>query len=431
MQPLTRWGDSSALSPLRDRAFRNLWLSSTFFFSGFWAQTVVLGWLAFELTSSEFAVAAFTAARFAPMLTGPIGGMLADRLDRPRVLRMSVAIALAIGIVIAALASFGDVQFWQVLVAGLLIGSMQSPLQPVRFTLIMNLVGPQRISSANGLNMAALFGSRIVAPALAGLVIAEAGADIALWFSAVWYLPAIFFLLPLRELPRSTGAATQHFVADLAEGFRFALSHRGIATVLLASVAANLFAWPVVQGFMPVFAEEIYEVAAAGLGLLVAANGVGAMVGALAIASLGDFPRKGRLFLGATAGFGVLLAIFAGLDQFVFGVALMFLVGIAGAGFGVLQSTLILLLSPEEMRGRVTGVLMLSIGVLPFSLLAQGAAAAQFGVATTTLAAGLLLVASIAALSAIAPELWRLDAEGPLPADASSDASPSERQRVH
>ena len=127
----------------------------------------------------------------------------------------------------------------------------------------------------------------------------------------------------------------------------------------------------------------------------------------------------------------MLLAIFAGLDQFVFGVALMFLVGIAGAGFGVLQSTLILLLSPEEMRGRVTGVLMLSIGVLPFSLLAQGAAAAQFGVATTTLAAGLLLVASIAALSAIAPELWRLDAEGPLPADASSDASPSERQRVH
>ncbi len=403
-----RLGTTSALAPLADPAFRSLWLSSTFFFSGFWAQTVVLGWLAFEITDSEFAVAAFAAARFAPMLTGPIGGMIADRLDRPRALRTSVAIALGIGVAIAALASFGEVQFWQVLLAGLLIGSMQSPLQPVRFTLIMDLVGPERLSSANGLNMAALFGSRIVAPALAGWVISEAGADVALWFSAAWYVPGLLFLLPLRELERSTTTVTHHVLADLAEGFRFAVSHRGIATVLLASVAANLFAWPVVQGFMPVFAEEIYDIGATGLGVLVAANGIGALVGALAIAGLGDFARKGRLFLGATAAFGVLLAAFALLDLFLFGVLLMFLVGIAGAGFGVLQSTLILLQSPEEMRGRVMGVLMLSIGVLPFALLGQGAVAAQIGVETTTLIAGVLLAASIAALSTLTPELWRL-----------------------
>jgi MFS family permease len=419
----TRLNDSSLLSPLADASFRQLWLSSTFFFSGFWAQTVVLGWLAFELTDSEFAVAAFTAARFAPMLIGPLGGMLADRLDRPRVLRASVTIAFAIGVVIAGLATFGEVAFWQVLIAGLLIGSMQSPLQPARFTLIMDLVGPQRLSSANGLNMAALFGSRIIAPALAGWVIAEAGADSALWFSAAWYVPALLFLLPLREPARSTRVA-HGVVADLVEGFRYAVTHRGIATVLLASIAANLFAWPVIQGFMPVFAEDVYDVGAVGLGVLVAANGVGALAGALAIAGLGDFARKGRVFLGATAGFGVILTLLAVVDQIVVGVVLMFLAGAAGAGFGVLQSTLILLQSPDEMRGRVTGVLMLSIGVLPFALLVQGAAAARFGVPATTLVAGALLAASIVTLSSLAPELWRLGSE-PRPAERDEEVAAS------
>jgi len=86
-------------------------------------------------------VAAFTAARFAPLLTGPLGGIVADRTDRPRVLRGSIAAALAIGVAVAALASFGEIAYWQVVVAGLLIGTMQAPLQPVRFTLIMDLVG--------------------------------------------------------------------------------------------------------------------------------------------------------------------------------------------------------------------------------------------------------------------------------------------------
>ena len=410
------------VAPLADHRFRSLWLSSTFLFSGFWAQTVVFGWLAFELTNSAFAVAAFSAARFAPMLTGPVGGILADRFDRPRMLRISIGVALAVSVAIAALASFGTVEFWHVLVAGLLIGSMQSPLQPVRFTLIMDLVGRELLTSANALNMAAVFGSRIVAPAIAGWIIATAGADVALWFSAAWYLPALWLLAPLRESPRSITHVSQRVLADFAEGFRFAVHHREIRIVLLASIAANLFAWPVVLGFLPVFAEEVFRVGAAGLGVLFAANGVGALTGALAIAALGDFSRKGRFFLLATAGFGALLVPFALLDHIAFGIALMFLIGLASAGFGVLQSTLILLFAPEEIRGRALGVLMLSIGVFPFALLVQGAAASAFGVVPTAVVGGILLTVSIAALSWATPWLWRapgLDSTAPaLPSEA-------------
>ena len=400
---------ATGTAPLANPAFRNLWISNSLFFSGFWAQTVVLAWLAFELTSSEFAVAAFTAVRFAPLLIGPLGGIVADRTDRPRTLRASIAVALAIGVTVAALASFSEIAYWQVVVAGLLIGSMQAPLQPVRFTLIMDLVGRDLVPSANALNMAALFGSRIVAPAIAGWVIEAAGADMALWFSAAWFVPAWLFLLPLRETVVERASEGTRIFADLRDGFRVAVQHGEVRAVLLASVAANVFAWPVVQGFLPVFAEQVLEVGAGGLGLLVAANGLGSLVGALLIAAMGDFRRKGRLFLAGTAVFGLTLSAFALADLMVVGLGLIFLAGLASAGFGVLQSTLMLLLSPEEARGRAMGVLMLSIGALPLALLIQGGVAAVIGVVATTVVSGLLLATTIALLGRLTPRLWRLE----------------------
>jgi len=398
---------STATVPLANAPFRNLWLSSSLFFSGFWAQTVVLAWLAFDLTDSEFAVAAFTAARFVPLLMGPLGGIIADQTNRPRTLRLSTLVALAIGVAVAALATFGEVAYWQVVVAGLLTGSMQAPLQPVRFTLIMDLVGREQVSSANALNMASLFGSRIVAPAIAGWVIVAAGADVALWFCAAWYVPAWLFLLPVRETKRSA-MSNEPTLADLADGFRIALRSHEMSGVLLASVAWNVFASPIFQGFLPVFAEQVLDVGASGLGILVAANGLGALVGALAIAAMGDFPRKGRLFLTATGMFGLMLSAFALTDQMSVAVAVIFVAGFASAGFGVMQSTLLLLLAPAEARGRVMGVLMLSIGAMPIALLVQGGLAAAIGVVATTIASGLLLVVAIVVLTIGAPDLWRL-----------------------
>jgi len=398
-------------TPLADARFRDLWLSSGLFFSGFWAQTVVLAWLAFELTDSEFAVAAFTAARFAPLLIGPLGGLLADRTHRPRTLRRSIAIALALGIAVAALASFGDIAYWQIVIGGLLIGMMQAPLQPVRFTLIMDIVGREQISTANALNMAAMFGSRIVAPAIAGWVISAAGADVALWFSAAWYIPAWLLLARFEEIGRTSPISQARIIPDLLEGFRIIVRHRAMAGVLMASVAANVFAWPVMQGFLPVFAEQVLDVGASGLGVLVAANGLGALVGALTIASMGNVRRKGRLFFVATAIFGLMLSAFALTDRMPLALVLIFLAGFASAGFGVMQSTLLLLLAPEEVRGRAMGVLMLSIGVLPVSLLVLGAIAAVVGVIATTIVAGVVLALVMVTLAVTVPEVWRIGDE--------------------
>ena len=327
-----------ATAPIRNnRQFRLFWLSSIVFFSGFWAQLVVLAWLAFEITGSEFAVAAFAAARFAPLLFGPVGGLVADAANRPRLLMLTNLVALAIGAITALLATLDVIAYWHVLVSGFLIGMTQAPLQPTRFTLLMDIVPRDEFSSANALNMAAMMGSRIAAPAAAGALIATSGGDIALWFSAVWYVPAAYLIWRVTE-PRGRDfrSASAGVLTDLADGFRLALSSRALGAVLLVSIAANLFAWPVVQGFMPVFADEVLSVGAAGLGVLVAAHGAGALVGALLIASLGDFPRKGQLFLLSTGIFGLLLIPFALTESMPLAVALMVTSGLASAGFGVM-----------------------------------------------------------------------------------------------
>ena len=403
-------GGMLATAPIRNnRQFRLLWFSSIVFFSGFWAHTVVLAWLAFELTGSEFAVAAFTAARFAPLLFGPIGGVIADATNRPRLLMFSHIAALLISAATASLAALDVIVYWHVLLSGFLIGMTQAPLQPTRFTLIMDVVPPEQFSSANALNMAAMMGSRIAAPAAAGVLIATYDAGIALWFSTLWYVPAIYLVWRVVEPRqghdrRATGAGV---LADLADGFRIALNSRALNGVLLVSVAANLFAWPAVQGFMPIFAEDVLDVGAGGLGVLVAAQGGGALIGAVAIATLGDFPRKGQLFLVATGIFGMLLVPFALTESMPLAVALTVAGGVASAGFGVMQSTLTLLLAPDDARGRISGMLMLSIVVLPLAMLDQGAIANAIGVVPTTAAAGVLLGLSILVLASAIPELRR------------------------
>ncbi len=399
---------ANVVTPLRDYPdFRALWWSTLYASSAWWAQNVVLAWLAFDLTGSELAVAAAAAVGFAPMLLGPLGGLLADRMHRPRLLIGSQLVALLAGVVIAALVMFGLAVYWHVLVAGALVGLTMAPLQPVRFTLTMDLVGERRVSSANAVSAVGMLGSRVVAPAIAGALIARYGADVALWFSAAWYIPACWVLVRLDDDRRAGSANAVMVLGEIAQAFRHALANRALRALLVVTVLANTFAWPVILGFLPVFAEEVFDVGPAGLGLIVGVNGMGALIGAVGIASLGDFRSKGLLYLVATALFGVALSAFAVSGVFGLALVLVFIAGAGSAGFGVMQSTLTMLLAPPEARGRVLGVLMLSIGVLPGAMLVHGAVASSIGVVATTAVSGVLLGVLTMAVAASSPELRR------------------------
>jgi len=385
--------------------FGRLWLSNLFFFGGAWTQTLVLGWFIFETTQSEFAVALFTTARMAPMLAGPFAGAFADRHDRTTLLIVANWWALAASIVLAALVSADLAPYWALLAGGLAIGLAQSPSQPARSSLVLDLVGREHLSNANALNSLAMNATQVVGPALGGVLIGLVGVPVTLWISTAWYAIALVSVLPLRGAGTVLAPGTESATRMVISGLRIISRNRLAATVLLITVAANIFIWPVFQSFMPVFAEQSLGLGAGGLGVLLTCAGVGGLIGSLIIARLGDFRYKGGVFLFGTLAWALLWAVFAQSRSVVLSCALMAAIGVLGSTFGVLQTTLLLMTTRPSVHGRALGLQELAIGAMPLASVALGAIAQHVGTPWTTTMAALLLVGCLAALAVATPAL--------------------------
>lgn len=420
-------GLATALASLRgNRRFQLLWFSNLFFFGGVWTQTLVLGWLAFELTQSEFLVAVYTAVRLCPLLLGPFGGVLADRHNRVRILLVACGWAAIAVAAVALLASWGLASYPIVVFGGLAIGLGQSPSQPARASLVLELVGRENLSNANALNALALNTTQVIGPALGGLMIAGLGAAAALWISTAWYLLSLLLLLPLRGaghlVDRHSSPADR---TTMVQGFATVLRDRLTVAVLLVTLAANVLIWPVYQSFMPVFAAEQLGLDAAGLGVLLTCAGIGGLVGSLVIAGLGDFRFKGGLFVLGTAAWGLAWTAFALSHVPALSYVLMAVIGLCSAAFGVLQTTLLLMTSDRSVHGRALGLQELAIGIMPASSLVLGLVAQQVGVSVTTAVAGALLAGFLVLLAIRVPRLLRYDGRPvPPPLAFSTDPAP-------
>ncbi|MFI6324390.1 MFS transporter [Nonomuraea sp. NPDC050556] len=393
------------MGSFRNRRFTLLWLSNLFFFGGAWSQTLVLGWLVYETTRSEFLVAVYTAIRLAPLLLGPLAGAIADRYDRTRLLTLACGWALAATGAVAALATLDLLPYWAIVAGGLALGIAQSPSQPARSSLVLDLVGRENLSNANALNSMAMNATQVVGPAAGGALISAAGAPAALWISMSWFALSLVLLLPLRG--QASATSDTPVFAMISGGFRAIASNRLAVAILLVTLAANVLVWPIYQSFMPVFAHESLGLDAAGLGALLTSCGVGGLVRSLIIAGLGDFRFKGGLFVVGTVAMGVLWALFAVTDHAGAAYVIIGVIGLATAAFGVLQTTLLLTATEPALHGRALGVQELAIGVMPLAALALGAIAQAVGVAVTTLCAGLLLAAVLVVLAVRVPELLR------------------------
>ncbi|MDI3417742.1 MFS transporter [Streptomyces luteolus] len=404
---------TGALSSLRNSPpFRRLWVSNLFFFCGTWTQTLILGWLVFESTHSEILLAVFTSARLAPMLLGPFAGVLSDRLDRVRLLTFACTWALVAVAAVATMESFFRVPYWALVLGGLAIGLAQSPSQPARFALVLDLVGRESLSNANALNAMAMNMTQVLGPAIGGAMISAVGAPAALWISTAWYGISLIALRPLRHRTRRTPHATARRHPEsvgrmLTAGLRTVLTNRLAAGVLFVTLAANILLWPVYQGFMPVFADELLHLDAAGLGWLLTCGGAGGLAGSLIIAGLGDFRAKGGLFVIGTATWAALWALFALSHHTALSFVLMACIGLTSATFGVLQSTLLLMVTEPSVQGRALGIQELAIGVMPLASLVLGVAAQQVGVGTTTFVSAMLLVVFLSVLAFRVPQLLR------------------------
>ena len=388
---------------LREAPYRRLWLSGLCINGARWMDLVLLGWLAFQLTDSPFMVAVAAFARSAPMmLLGPFTGLVADRMHRGRVLVFTQVLGLATGLALAAVFAAGRGSFWPMVGLEVLFGVLWALDFPARRTALYALVGPRRVAIAVSLETVSMQVAKMIGPVLAGIGLARLGpAPCYLAVAALYAIGLLVFIgLPAR-IGGPTGRDTASVVSSLGAGFSYAWREPTVRAVLIITVLMNVLFFPY-QHMLPVFAREVLRVGPEWLGALVAADGLGALLGALAIASRGGFLPHGRLFALSVLVAPFLLLAFASLRWPWACLPVLVVIGAAESGFAAMQSTLVLLSAPEANRGRAMGILSACIGTQPAGTLWIGFLATGIGVPAA------MAINAMAALIAMLPAAWPL-----------------------
>ena len=384
-----------ALNALRYSNFRWFWLNGATQAMAQGMQFLVLGWLVLDITDSSYQLGLVIFAYGVPnVLFALLGGIIADRANRLKLL-ISTRIYVSVLLFALAILRITDLlEIWHVYTVVVLLGTIQALNMPARGAIVADLVERDDLMNAIALHTMVNQTGLMIGPAAAGGIIELAGIGPTLLVNAGLYLSGIVFLLFIRGLPRQSAARGATVLADLRAGLQCVRSTPVLYTVLGMILAFTFFVLSFRQ-VMPAFAKEVLEIGAGGTGLLLLAVGLGSFLGTLILAALGDFRRKGRLFMASGLLVSVVLPLFAWSPWFWASWIILLFVGAAIGFFVPLAITLVQLNVPSELRGRVISIFTLApavhfVGALP---LAVAANVISWPVAITGGAALSLLVA--------------------------------------
>lgn len=368
---------------LRHRNFALLWGGLLLSNTGTWMQGTAQGYLVYQLTSSPLALGVLGFAFALPMLLlPPLGGVVADRVDRLVLLRVTNVLWIVMTLVLATLTWTGAVTYWLILLVSFLGAVLLAFDNPARQALVPDLVPPSELLSAISLNSVVFTGASLVGPAVAGLLLGAAGAELYRGAAVVFGLNAASYLAVLvpvvwwiRVPPRQRTAAPASFGTDLREGIQYVAARRPLVLLLLLTAVTSVFGRSFAQ-LMPVFARDVLRVGPDGLGLMYAAPGAGTLLGGTALASLRYVGSRRRLVTGATVAFALSIFGFAASRSYPLSLALLFAGGLAATVAGATIATLLQGQVPGALRGRVMSLQTLAIiGMGPLGGLLSGALA--------------------------------------------------------
>lgn len=397
------------------RNYRLLWLGQLSTTMGQWMDQVTRAWLVYALTHSALQLGLVSAVRGIPLIAfGAIAGAVADRYGRRKAQLIIAQIVNAIlNIILATLVLTGRVQPWHVYVTGFFTGTVQAFQQPARQVLINDLVGRDLLLNAIALNSAALNLSRSMGPALSGLLIQAVGVDMSYFIQAGLFALATLWTVQIRvpgshaSQERSKHLADQSLLSSTKEGLAYIASNRLILALMVLGLAPVVMGMPFVS-LMPIFAIDVFHGGATTQGLLLTMLGVGAVLGALTIASLGRRQASGKLLIVGAAGFGLCLIFFAQSPAVMIAACFTLLAGFFNSGYTSQDQTIIQLLTPASLRGRVLGVYLLNRGLMPLGSLLAGILATFLGGpwAVTVMGTSCFLLALVIGFSV--STLWEL-----------------------
>jgi MFS family permease len=367
----------------KHRNFRIFWLGQTFSLIGTWMQNMATGWLALELTNSAFMVGLVASATSFPVLLFSLhAGVLVDRADKLRLVRLSQAMLLVVAALLWWLTWAGEITIGRLLLLAAATGLVSALEIPARQSMVIELVGRADLRAAIALNSSGFNLARIVGPAIAALVIARLGIEWCFGINAISYIAVLGGLMMLRLprwVPPQGPLATP--MEGIAEGLRYMRNNPTLATLMKLVTVYSVLGVPYLA-LMPVVAREMLGLGPAGYGLLLTSVGLGGFVGALWLAARGDRHRRGVLLERASLAFPVLLALFAFVRTPALAYPLLFAIGFSMIVNNALANALLQHIVIDAMRGRMLALYSLVVVGLSQAIgaLAAGAVARVFAI---------------------------------------------------
>jgi len=403
-------GGGPALAALRIPQYRWLFASNMAFFYAMQGQMIVRLLIVWELTQDKAMLGYTSFAVAVPMvLISPFGGVIADRLDRRKLILFGQIFLATNETILLSLLVTDRLKFWHLVVGAFLMGCTFPVIMPSRMAIVVRIVGRDTLSSAMALTSGGMNAMRIVAPAAAGFLVAPLGIGGTYAVNVSLYVLAAFCMFGVDAQPPPMTGVTESLFDDVREGVRYMRSHPTVLVLMLFGLLPMFLAMPF-QTLLVVFADEVWNVGERGFGILQGMAGLGGMLGAVVIARRGEKPARLRLMLISVTAFSSFLLLFSASPSFLLALPLILAANVFAGMFQILNNTAIQLVVPEEVRGRISGFLMMSFGLTPLGTLPMAIVAEQVGAPLAVAgASGLVLVGAVIWYAA-SPVLRGIDA---------------------
>jgi predicted MFS family arabinose efflux permease len=381
-------------SALGYRDFRLLWIGAFLSTTGTWMQTVAQGWVVLNMTDSPFLLGVDGFLATGPMLVFSLfGGVVADRVERRKIMLMSQYLQMTFAFILAALIFSGNVKVWHIFILSFLTGSAQSFSGPAYISLLPLLVKREDLPNAIAMNSMQFNLARVIGPILAGAALLAWGAAVCFLVNGLSFIAVIVAMLMIRSPGPPPSDQRRGVMTEMRDGFRFVTSRPKLVVLTFLAFAGTFLGMPIVT-FLPVVARSIFGLNASGYAWMMTTYGLGSVTGALLVAATVHMARKGKVALALQLAFAFLLIGFAFSRSLPLSLVIAFFAGSCIVGVIALYSSLVQLTASDAMRGRVMSIFMLAFrGGMPLGNLIAGYVAQRWSISAALGVNGAVLAA--------------------------------------
>jgi MFS family permease len=380
------------------------------FFLAMQGQSLVRAVIVYEITDSKLALGIVSASVAVTMLlAAPFGGVLADRVERRKLIITAQTAAIISEATFFGLLVTDRLEFWHMIALAAVMGCTFPLIMPARQAIVVNIVGKRGLGTAMALNMAGVNVMRVLGPAAAGFLIAAIGVEEVYAINLGLYVVAVLAMFGVARVEPMARARDVSVLTSLTDGVRYVRSNKLVGVLLLYGLVPMFLAMPF-QTLLVVFAKDVWHMGSEGLGILSAAAGVGGIGGSFFVAWRGGSDKRLKLMMFSVIAFGILLAFFSLSPFFYPAVVLVFSANVFASIFQTLNNTAIQLLVSDDVRGRISSFLMMSFSLPLLGTLPLSAVAERFGAPIAVSAASLAAVVAAVLFHALSPPLRDLDA---------------------